>query len=90
MAIVRLAGELDVDGVPNVAQRLNGLLHDGNEQVVLDMSRLGFADVAAVRMLRELSELADGLGIVFTVQNPCRLVVRILDLAGWQLGLAAS
>ena len=85
-ALVTVCGELDASNSTELAARLGPVLASGASDVVLDLSRVTFADSAAVYLLTQVSLelLADGRRL--TVTDPSRPVVRLLsltDLAIW-------
>jgi anti-anti-sigma factor len=56
---VGLEGELDISSAPPFAARVSALLDAGIGQVVLDVSRLTFVDVAGLRALLALRVQAE-------------------------------
>jgi anti-anti-sigma factor len=87
VAVVRLAGELDIATGPLLKQRLQQLTTGSAEpqvrRLVLDLSELAFTDVVGLGVLLHAErELADRGGQV-RLRHPAplvRRVVRLLDL----------
>ncbi|MEW6583640.1 MAG: STAS domain-containing protein [Actinomycetota bacterium] len=76
--VVRVAGELDLAGVPVLRDAVARLgRHPG--RLVLDLSRLGFIDSTGVRLLVEIDEQAGG---TVALLAPSHAVTRVLDLTG--------
>jgi anti-anti-sigma factor len=75
---LRLAGELDIAGVP----ALRALLADVGGDVELDCSELTFIDCAGLRVLQETRHACEAAGVRLCLIAPSRCVTRLLDLAG--------
>lgn len=78
---VRFAGELDFGSAAAARDALAELVR-GNRQVVVDLSRVTFLDVAGVRSLLVAQERAVAGGGNLVVRHPSRSVRRILELTG--------
>jgi anti-anti-sigma factor len=78
---LQLAGEIDAFSAPYVRARIEQQLAEGRD-VVLDLTELTFADVAASRTFVELAESLDpGLRIVLEGSPP--VLQRVLRLCSW-------
>jgi ABC-type transporter Mla MlaB component len=76
-----LAGEVDASNAAALARALRARLRTG-ESVELDVTGLEFADLAAVRVLRNCArDLAPGQRLV--IRKAPEHVRRLLDLMGW-------
>ena len=75
-AVVRLMGELDLAGVPELRSALAGL--DGD--VELDCSGLDFIDGAGLCAVLEGIEACRGRGAVLALVNPSPAVDRLLHI----------
>ena len=75
-AVVRLSGELDLAGVPELRSALAGL--DGD--VELDCSGLGFIDGAGLCAVLEGIEACGARGGELVLVNPSRAVDRLLRI----------
>jgi anti-anti-sigma factor len=87
---VRLQGEVDLETAPALQQRLDALLDDGVQTLVLDMSGVPFCDVAALNVLLRIhARLAERGGhvVVFGATRALRIMVAALGLEG-RLSLA--
>lgn len=79
---LRLDGEVDLANVEIVRQSLRAVARDGAD-VTVDVSRLGFIDVAGLRVVIEgAAELARRDGRLVLV-GASRQLLRILRLCGW-------
>ncbi len=80
-ATVVISGELDLASSPSLAAQLARLLADSPQRLVLDMSRVGFIDVAAARLIASTAQsLPEGRRPVIRSASP--LVRRVLELTG--------
>ena len=76
--VLRLAGELDLDGVTI----LDGCLVEGPTAITLDLSRLGFCDSTGLNVLLRLRLDAEKRGIDVHLAAPSPQVARILGITG--------
>jgi anti-anti-sigma factor len=75
-AVVRLIGELDIAGVPQLASALAGL--DGD--VELDCSRLDFIDAAGLRAFQTAHEACAARGCTLVLVDASPAVDRLLRM----------
>jgi anti-sigma B factor antagonist len=80
--LVLLDGELDLATVAMVGHELETLREAGWRQMVLDLSAVGFMDLAGMRLLLGAFEQADAAGDLFLVAAASLQVRRILELTG--------
>ena len=78
---VRLAGEMDIVSA-EVARRAVVPLELCARQIILDLSRVTFCDMAGVRFLLQACQRASETGADLLVRYPHRSVSRVLDLTG--------
>jgi anti-anti-sigma factor len=74
--VVRLGGELDLDGAPRLVDAIRALAASGGP-VVVDLSQVAFSDSTGVRTLLDLSLAGDG---PLALLAPSPAVVRVLEL----------
>jgi anti-sigma B factor antagonist len=79
---VLLDGELDLAATATVGRELETLREAGWRQMVLDLSAVGFMDLAGVRLLLGAFEQADAAGGLFLIAAASPQVRRILELTG--------
>lgn len=78
---VVIGGELDLASTPSLAARLHRILADKPQRLVFDMSRVGFVNCAAARLIAGTAEsLPDDRRPV--LRSPTPLVRRVLELTG--------
>lgn len=82
---VRLAGELDIAGLPDVQPALDELLSREPQPVLIDLSELRFLDSSGVAVLIRIANHFDRIEIR-DAAPAVRRVVEILGLAA-RLGL---
>jgi len=80
--LVLVDGELDLAAVAAVGHELETLREAGWSQVVLDLSAVGFMDLAGMRLLLGAFEQADRAGSLFMIRAASPQVRRILELTG--------
>jgi anti-anti-sigma factor len=80
-ATVRLAGEIDICSV-DAARRAVFRVEACTRQIVLDLSRVTFCDMAGTRFLLAVRERASETGMNLAVRYPPRAISRMLDLTG--------
>ena len=90
VALISLAGELDLTVVPLVDAAVSHVLDDGVRRVLLDLDALGFCDStglgALLRASRRVRE-AGGTCVVAAARGP---VQRLLDLTAVEQTLQIS
>ena len=74
-------GELDLATVPELERRVGELL-DEDGPILLDLSALGFIDLAGVSLLVRLVDAAAGRGRSLRMVAPTGHVRRVIDLVG--------
>lgn len=75
--VLTAVGEIDAATIGRFRTELNGACGTG-EQVILDLSRVGFLSCAGLHALEE----ANALSARFSVVVKTKLVLRILDISG--------
>jgi anti-sigma B factor antagonist len=82
--VLRLAGELDMQGTMKLLERGMRLLaaHGSGSVVTIDLSDLTFCDSCGVRALYQLQQHAVALDEIVVLRSPRRIVRRVLELTG--------
>jgi anti-sigma B factor antagonist len=75
---LRLLGELDAAGVPEVWARLVGV----DEDVELDCAGLTFIDASGVGLFVTVHAACEARGAKLSIVNPSRCVIRLVELTG--------
>src|SRR3954452_21367377 len=81
-ALVRLSGELDLDGAGPVAEQIVALADGNIRTVVIDASDVSFLDSSGLRALLTAREQLEKLDVVLRVDSPSAVVERVLDMTG--------
>src|SRR5687767_7707640 len=82
-AVVTLAGELDVNTAPQVAEALDGLTDgDAVTSVVIDVSRLTFVDSTGLRVILAGRESLQATGATLALDGASGVVERVLEMTG--------
>jgi anti-sigma B factor antagonist len=79
---LRLAGELDVQTVGEVQERLEQLRDAGFEHIVLDLSDLSFMDSTGLHLALRWARKSERDGFSFGVTGASPPVLRLLHLTG--------
>jgi anti-anti-sigma factor len=80
--IARLEGELDIATVPELRERLLGVLSPGVRLLIIDLSGVSFCDVAGLAVLIGTQRRATECGIVVRLAAPRPQVVKLLRITG--------
>ncbi len=80
--IAHIRGELDVDSVPGVRERLLDAVHGGVQDVVLDLSGVHYADSSLFSLLVSLDRAVGPVGGRVVVAGANDNVNRVLELSG--------
>jgi anti-anti-sigma factor len=80
--VVRLAGELDLATEDDLRSVVQDLLSRRDCDIVLDLSRLRFADVRGLRAIIWSSETVRGRGRVMRIVGVPKQIRRLLELTG--------
>ena len=82
LAIVTVSGELDENTVPELRERLHGLLEAGAAWLLVDLGELEFIDSSGVGLLigtsRRAGEAGGDLAVVCARPN----ILRVFDISG--------
>jgi anti-sigma B factor antagonist len=80
--VLSVAGEVDLNTAPQLKERINGLISQGNSNLVVDLESVDFMDStglsALVSGLMRTSEAGGGMAVVCTRPQ----VLRLLALTG--------
>jgi anti-anti-sigma factor len=76
--VVKLVGEIDVANADALAEKLDGLIGDGDTRLVVDLSALEFMDSSGIAMLLR----AAGRVKSIAVRNPTEVVRHIIEYTG--------
>lgn len=82
MARVRLTGELDIHGAPEVAEHLSQVAAQIVESVVIDVGALTFMDSSGLRALLTARKELDAVGATLKLEGVGGTVERVLDATG--------
>ncbi len=80
--VLPLSGDLDVAGATAAHKRLIGLALRPGDQLVLDLSGLGFMDSTGVRLILQAREYAVRHGAGFVIVRGPENVMRVLEMVG--------
>jgi anti-anti-sigma factor len=81
VAVVVVAGEIDVSTVPKLRQTLARAMAPPREEVVVDLAAVEFIDASGVGVLVGAAGEAAREGVKFRLHAPSPSVQRVLDLA---------
>src|SRR4051794_2172416 len=81
-ALVRLSGELDLDGAGPVAEQLVALADGNVRTVAVNASDVSFLDSSGLRALLTAREQLERLNVVLRVASPSPVVERVLEMTG--------
>lgn len=79
-AVLRLSGELDLEGAPSLAEAARPLLEDGSRTLVLDCHGVTFCDSSGLNTLLGLRERAEASGARLLIARPSASVRHLLRL----------
>jgi anti-sigma B factor antagonist len=84
MPVLRLAGELDMQGTMKLLEHGMRVLakHDAGSVVTIDLTDLNFCDSCGLRALYQLQQHAAALDEILVLRSPRRIVRRVLELTG--------
>lgn len=77
---IRLVGEADFSVLDDLTGALQGVTVRRGQEVLLDVGRLQFADVACMRALIRFAERAERLGARVYVEEPAATFTRLRRL----------
>lgn len=80
--IAALSGELDITCVPALREQLLGLLRPGTGRLVIDLSRVSYADASGLAVLVGTGRRAGLLGGFLRLAAPAPAVARVLRVTG--------
>jgi anti-anti-sigma factor len=81
-SVVAVEGELDLATAPQLRDRLVALSEEGQPQIILDLTRLGFIDSTGLSVLVMAHNRARVDGGSILIRNPSPSVLRILEITG--------
>lgn len=88
VAVVHLAGELDMQTVPAAALELDQALESAPSGLVVDMTGLTFLASAGLAMLAAVGEKAGQASVTLRLAADSRVVLRPLEITGLDAGFA--
>ena|SRR5436190_11430407 len=81
-AVVRLSGELDLDGAGPVSEKLLSLADGAVRTVVINASDVTFLDSSGLRALLSAREQLERLDVGMRIESPSAVVERVLEMTG--------
>ncbi|MET7982103.1 MULTISPECIES: STAS domain-containing protein [unclassified Streptomyces] len=87
IALVTVAGELDVETAPELHNRLADQVRGGRRHLLLDLSAVPFMDSSGINALLKAHDAASRAGGGVCLVSPAPAVQRILDLTGVSLAI---
>jgi len=82
VSTLELDGELDFGVIDQLATAYADARATGTDTIVLDLSKLQFADCSAVRLLMQLAEKSQNNGHRLTLRRGPARVQRVFELTG--------
>ncbi|MFG3169068.1 STAS domain-containing protein [Streptomyces sp. NPDC048200] len=89
IALVTVAGELDVETAPELRNRLADQIRAGRRHLLLDLSEVPFMDSSGINALLKAHDEAGRAGGSVCLVSPAPMVRRVLDLTGVSLTIAS-
>jgi anti-sigma B factor antagonist len=86
VAVVHLAGELDMQTVPAAALELDNAIEGGPAGLVVDMTGLTFLASAGLALLATVNEKAGQAAVTLRLAAHSRVVLRPLEITGLDAG----
>ena len=80
--VLALGGELDVVSAPELEQRLDEVLAEPHDRVMLDLNGLSFVDSAGVSVLIKAKQRAASDGRTLVLRRPTEQLERVFALVG--------
>ena len=74
---ITLSGEIDASTVPTLVKHLDATTDD----VIVDLSEVGFIDSSGLRALIGAHQTLDGRGSTLTLRSPSPAVMRLFELS---------
>jgi anti-anti-sigma factor len=86
VVVIAIAGDVCTAGVPKIIARVDELIRQFPARtVLLDLSRVAFADARAVTMLVLLDRTCRESGSELSITAVSAAVSRLLDVCGWPI-----
>ncbi|HEU4425561.1 MAG TPA: STAS domain-containing protein [Pilimelia sp.] len=82
VAIIAVAGELDMATAPRLQACITELVDSGQKRLVFDLSELSFCDSTGLSIFVRAKNNCDDVGGVVRLAAPQRSVRRILEVSG--------
>jgi anti-anti-sigma factor len=89
-AVIKVAGELDLQGADRFSAVATEVLAEPVEHVEIDARRLTFIDSAGIRAILLARADAQSKGSAFTLSGASAAVRRIIEIAGASIILTAG
>jgi len=77
-----VAGEIDMQVAPRLTEAIGGLLRDGHDRVVVDLSGVTFLDSSGLASLVDGYHQAKDGRATYRVSGAHGIVLRVLDVSG--------
>ncbi|HZN72459.1 MAG TPA: STAS domain-containing protein [Micromonosporaceae bacterium] len=82
VAVISVAGELDMATAPQLQARITELLENGQSRLVFDLTELSFCDSTGLSIFVRAKNNCDAAGGAVRLAAPQRGVRRILEVSG--------
>lgn len=85
--LVEVEGELDLVSAPHLQERLRAAVRDQGTEIFLDLSKVGFVDLAGWSVVCEAAALLHARGEALTIVATSRRTRRLLEVVGLEPGI---
>jgi anti-sigma B factor antagonist len=82
IAVVHVAGELDLVSAPRLRNAIASLQNEALDEVVIDLEGLEYIDSVGIGLLVASRRRLDAEGRRFSLRNPGPAVLRLLEITG--------
>ena len=82
VAVVSVAGELDLTTAPELFHALTRLVDQGRRRLILDLTRLEFCDSSGLSVLVRVRNMLERQGGDVVLAGPTAVVQRVLEVSG--------
>jgi len=80
--VIRLAGDVDIQSRPLLADEVEGFVESGRCTVVVDLADVGFLDSTGLQLFLRLRTVAQARGGAVRLRSANHRVMRILEVTG--------
>lgn len=83
VSVIKITGNLDTNTAPEAENKINEMINDGKDKMIVDLNETGFVSSAGLRVFLSTAKQITAKGGAVKFCNANEVVQEILDISGF-------